>query len=379
MPIDYYEEPFRLFFPLGALLGVLGVSLWPLFYGGVFVTYPSVVHARLMIEGFMASFIIGFLGTAGPRITSAPHFSRNEVGALFTLDLLAAGLHFGGSNRAGDFVFVFLLAVFIFVIGKRFVQRADSPPPNFALVMLGLLNGLIGALLLALFEGQLYSASYRIGASLLEQGFLLLPILGVSPFFLARLLDIPRTDELPEGRALPAEWIRRAAFAAAIGLTIDATFIAEVFGHAAPARWLRICAIFFYLLARLPRRGRSFLGDCLRASVIAIVTGMIVEALWPQYYVGALHIIFITGFGFIVMTVAIRVVFGHGGYSHLFRKPLPFFLITAILLFLAMLSRYIADLAAPARTMHLVAGALCWIVAATLWMLKVLPKVRQSG
>ena len=163
-----------------------------------------------------------------------------------------------------------------------------------------------------------------------------------------------------------------------IGLTIDATFVAEVFGFATPARWLRICAIF-YLLARLPNRGRSFLGDCLRASVIAIVTGMIVEALWPQYYVGALHIIFISGFGFIVMTVAIRVIFGHSGYSHLFQKPLPFFIITAILLFLAMVSRYIAELAAPARTIHLVAAALCWIVAAALWILKALPKIRQSG
>ena len=130
-PINCCEEPFRLFFPIGALLGVLGVSLWPLFYGGVLVTYPSVAHARLMIEGFMASFVIGFLGTAGPRITSAPHFSRNEVVALFTLDLLAAGLHFGGSNRAGDFVFVVLLAVFVFVIGKRFVQRVRFASTEF--------------------------------------------------------------------------------------------------------------------------------------------------------------------------------------------------------------------------------------------------------
>src|SRR6478735_8271833 len=96
----FYKEPFRLFFPIGALLGVLGVALWPLYYTGV-VEYPAILHARLMIEGFMASFIIGFLGTAGPRLTSAPHFARPEVLLLITLDLLAAGLHFGGAHRAG--------------------------------------------------------------------------------------------------------------------------------------------------------------------------------------------------------------------------------------------------------------------------------------
>ena len=279
---DCCEEPFRLFFPLGALLGVLGVSVWPLFYAGVLVTYPSVVHARLMTEGFMASFVIGFLGTAGPRITSAPHLSRGELATLFTLDLLAAGLHFGGSHRGGDLVFVFCLAVLIFVIGKRFIQRADSPPPNFALVALGLVNGLIGALLLAIFQDEFYSPAYRIGATLLEQGFVLLPILGVGPYLLARLLDIPRSDALPESRVLPPGWIPLAAFAGAIGLTIDATFVAEAFGFNTAAGWLRVCAIFVYLLARLPLHGRSFLGDCLRAGMAAFVTGVAVEALWPH-------------------------------------------------------------------------------------------------
>jgi uncharacterized protein involved in response to NO len=82
-------------------------------------------HARLMIEGFMASFIIGFLGTAGPRITSTRHFSRSELVVLMTLDLLSAGLHFGGAHRAGDVCFVCCLAFFLVVIGKRFVRRKD--------------------------------------------------------------------------------------------------------------------------------------------------------------------------------------------------------------------------------------------------------------
>ena len=73
-----------------------------LYYAGAITEYPAILHARLMIEGFMASFIIGSLGTAGPRITSAPHFSRAEVLLLVTFDLLAAGLHFGGSHRAAD-------------------------------------------------------------------------------------------------------------------------------------------------------------------------------------------------------------------------------------------------------------------------------------
>ena len=375
LPINCCEEPFRIFFPIGAILAVLGVSLWPLYYAGGIAEYPAILHARLMIEGFMASFIIGFLGTAGPRITSAPHFSRAEVLTLVTLDLFAAGLHFGGSHRAADFLFALCLVTFAFILGKRFVRRADSPPPNFALVALGLLNGVIGALLLALYQNELYAVAYRIGTSLLEQGFVLLPILGVGPYLLARLLNISRADALPESRVLPPGWLPRAAFALTIGLTIDATFVAETFGWPTPAAWLRAGAVLVYLATRTPRRGRSFLGDCLRVGLASVVVGLAVEALWPQYRIGALHILFISGFSFIVLTVSIRVIFGHSGNAHLFEKRLPFFIVAGVFIFLAVMSRYVADIAPAARTVHLVAAALFWIAAVVIWMVKVLPKV----
>jgi hypothetical protein len=229
--------------------------------------------------------------------------------------------------------------------------------------------------LLALFEYKLYAAPYRIGTSLLEQGFVLLPILGVAPFLLPRLLDVPRLDDLPESRTLPPGWITRAAFAATIGLIVDGTFVAEAFGLAAIARWLRFGAVLVYLVTRMPLRGRSFLGDCLRAGIVAVAAGIGIEALWPQYRIGALHIVFISGFSFIVLTVAIRVVFGHSGNAHLFRKSLPFFIGVGVLIFLSMLSRYVAELAPKARSIHLVAAAICWLIAALLWMVKVIPKV----
>jgi uncharacterized protein involved in response to NO len=328
-----------------------------------------------MIEGFMASFIIGFLGTAGPRMTSTLPFSRLEVVALFTLDLLAAGLHFGNAHRTGDLLFVMCIAFFIFTIGRRFVRRQDSPPPNFVLVALGLLNGFFGGLLVALSENAVYSVTYRTGAAFLEQGFVLLPILGVAPFFMRRLLGVSLPDDLTESTRLPPDWVTRTGFALAIGLIINATFVADVFGATTIGGWLRFGAILVYLLARLPWHGRSFLADCLRLGISAIVIGVGFEVIWPQYRVGALHILFISGFSFVALTVAIRVVFGHSGRTDLLRKPLPFFIAVSTLIFLAMLSRYVADLAPKVRTMHLVAAAICWIIAALIWTVQVIPKM----
>ena len=368
------EEPFRIFFPAGTALGIVGVSLWVLYYLGAGVPYPNIAHARLMIEGLMASFIFGFLGTAGPRLTSAPHFSLSEVGILFTFDLLAAGAHTGGAHRLGDICFVVCLLLFARMLLRRFRLRKDNPPPNFILVALGLLSGIIGTALVAYSEEAQYSLTYQSGSALLNECFVLLPILGVAPFFIGRLLDLPGS-ELPESRIFSPEWKRQAAFNALIGLAIVASFLIETAGPSRIAGSIRVAAITLYLVARMPWRGRTFLADYLRAGLLFILSGFIIIALWPNYRVGALHTVFITGFNLIVFTVATRVVLGHSGNLDRLKTRLWFFIAMNALLFLAMASRVSADLAPRVRTVHLVAAAICWLAASLIWMLKVIPKV----
>src|SRR4051812_17386095 len=105
-------EPFRIFFPLATLLGISGVSLWPLYFSGLHKFYPGPMHTRLMIEGFLAGFVLGFLGTALPRLLSAPALRRGELWLLVTLYLLSAGLHIGEQPRAGDAAFIVLMLGF---------------------------------------------------------------------------------------------------------------------------------------------------------------------------------------------------------------------------------------------------------------------------
>ncbi len=78
-------ERFRLFFFSGILWSIAGVSLWPLFYAGKLTFYPGITHARLINEAFGGAFVVGFLGTAGPRMAGAPRLSIAELIALFAL------------------------------------------------------------------------------------------------------------------------------------------------------------------------------------------------------------------------------------------------------------------------------------------------------
>src|SRR3954467_7314474 len=126
----------------------------------------------------------------------------------------------------------------------------------------------------------------------------------------------------------------------------------------------------------MPWRGRTFLADYLRLALLFILTDFLLMAAWPGYRIGELHIIFITGFNLIVFTVATRVVLGHAGQLARLQTRLWFFIITSGFLFLAAVSRVTADLAPSARTIHLIGAAICWLVAAAIWIIKVIPKVR---
>jgi len=370
-------EPFRIFFPTGLLLGAVGVSLWLVFYLGLTRDYPNITHARLMIEGFMASFIFGFLGTAGPRLTSTPAFSFAELSILFTLDLLAAGLHLGGSHRAADVCFTLCLLFFAGVLVRRFRLRKDSPPPNFVLVALGILCGITGSALVASAETEQFSPAYRFGSALLNQGFVLLPICGVAPFFIRRLLDLP-TPDLPSSREFPPGWRRLAAFAGLTGLAIIISFVIELSNWPRAGASLRMIALAVYLATQLPLRESSFLANSLRLGVLMIPLGFAVQAISPDNRLGALHIVFIMGFNFVTFTVAVRVIFGHSGNLSRLSRRQWFFILTGALLFLAMIARFSADVPPTSRIPHLISAAICWLLAALIWGVNVLPKVRVS-
>src|SRR5436190_23904788 len=90
-------DPYRILFPLGILLGVMGVSVWPLYYFGLTEGYSGRAHAFVQTDGFLYSFIVGFLLTAIPRFTGTepPSLSVQYVlAAVVAASALAFEFHF---------------------------------------------------------------------------------------------------------------------------------------------------------------------------------------------------------------------------------------------------------------------------------------------
>jgi uncharacterized protein involved in response to NO len=381
-PAIYFAEPFRIFFPLGLFLGGIGVALWPLFVWHAIEFYPAQAHVRLMIEGLMGSFIIGFLGTAGPRLLDASPLSARETSALFALQILSAFLHLSQRQTAGDIVFLALLLLFAGIMAKRVGARTDLPPPPFVLVLFGLLSAIAGIFLITAAKSRTNgSFDNQLGSLMLNEGFVLFPILGVGAFFFPRLLGgaKPKPSDLRIAMTL---WIQRAMIAALTAVVIWISFASEALGWTRTAALIRgvTTLTYFIIQGRLLEKpaGPPFLANCFQLGALLLTAGLLLPVALPGYRLANLHLTFIGGFSIILFTVSTRVIIGHAGQSHLFRKRLRFLVAALVLLVFATVARVSADFVPPARNSHLVYAALIWLVAATVWFVALGPKLSLS-
>lgn len=308
-------EPYRVFFVSGAVWSIIGVALWPLYYAQVLGFYPGFVHARLMIEAFGGAFVVGFLGTAGPRMASAPKLTWPELVWLVTLHEASALSHLTLRMTWGDGLFVALLVSLLLCLVVRVARfRQEAPPPQMLLALTGLACGTAGASMLIFPETYGDLQLLRLANLLLYQGLLLPPILGIGSFVFPRMLGgvfgDPKTVAQARGKLI------RSAVAAVL---LTGSFFLEAFGQVMIGYGLRTLAAASYLLIEV--RWRRLPEDAPRGSLTAslicsLVIGLLGLGLagwfYPQH-VSVEHLLYIGGFGMLILTVASRVLFGHSG------------------------------------------------------------------
>lgn len=375
-------EPFRLLFPVGTLIGLTGVLLWPLHFYGWMTDYPGVMHARIMIEGFFASFIVGFLGTAFPRLLKIPGLTLWESIGFAAALVSITWLHLDGQTFMGDQIFFIVIGYLVLALGVRSILRKDVPPPAFVLVALGIACALAGVatqVIPQVMPNALSAWAAPVGRLLLYQGFVLLPVMGVGAFLLPRFFGLPNRQDFPATMALPVGWGRSALFALACGSVVIAGLVVEAFGH---VRWgcaLKATAVLVYFFREVPWHragsGGGTLVTGLRIALLSVPLGYMLMAVWPAQALSLLHVVFITGFGLLTLVVASRVVLGHSGQSQRFQSRLwPVWGMIVLVVF-AMLTRVTADWMPDVRMSHYAYAGLAWAAGVVVWAVTILPGV----
>lgn len=376
------EEPFRVFFPLGMLLGIVGIALWPLYFAGMLETYPLAAHIRLMIHGFLGSFILGFLFTAGPRLLDCPKPNQALIEGFLILSLLQALLAFL-NPIAADALFLFQITAILALAVFGFKLRKDLPPPGFLLGLAGLLCAFAGAIAMLLVDlGIGGMTGYQLSKILLFQAFPALPLVGIGAFFFPKLSAAPNPQDLPENPNLSKAWLKRAAFAVAAVVVFAVSIFLEIRGAHMLAYCLRAFSLAAYLLLETPLLARSQAKSSQRIHLlicsIAIVASFSLIAFFPAQSTAWLHGFFICGLSGSILLVATRVIFGHSGNFALSLSSKRPLLWAIAALILAAASRISADFLPAIRISHYTYAALFWLIVAVVWMGKVSPKVRSE-
>jgi hypothetical protein len=215
--------------------------------------------------------------------------------------------------------------------------------------------------------------SMHFGKLLVEQGVFLCFVVGIGSLVLPLMSGMAPPADLGSS---PAE--RRKAFAyAGAGLLILASFVWEQIGWTRAAPALRGVVVIAGLTAGAGARhapGKpGFHRRLVWLSVWLIPLGLIISALWPDYRVPALHILFIGGFGLMAFAVATHVSLSHLGLETLALGRPPAVVALAVGFALALVTRFVADIS-DVYFGHLAVAAAWWLAGSAIWLGFFLPK-----
>ncbi len=377
------EEPFRLLFPVGIAFGLTGAGHWLLYGLGITSHYSGFLHATVQIQGFVTSFIIGFLLTALPKFTvGAPVSNGEAAGILGGAALVAVGAagHLWATIEAGSLIELLAFGLFAW---RRYWGRATTQPPVLVCLAVGWLHAVAGTALLLWIRLGGPPAWELFGRRILWQGATLAVVMGMGGHLIPRLLGYPEgvvpKHPAPRGwRGVAAAFRGEALAWWGAGLLLFAGFLLEQLGHERSGRLLRALVVTAGLLAagqfwRLPRVRAPFAWGVWH-SVWAVILGVWAAALTHRYHVAALHLVFIGGLSLMILMVGARVVLSHGGYMALEPRNRPIRWVgTGVTV--ALLLRLAVDTTPEHYFQVAAAAAAVWMAACLPWLVSHPPKM----
>ncbi len=378
-------EPYRILFPLGMLLGCVGVSHWAFLAWGWLEFGSGTYHALTMTGLFMVCFIFGFLMTALPRFSSSQSSTAWEMWSVVSLIVAAAIWGALGHPHVVVIVGVALWGVLAIFGVRRLMQKRKlpvTPPVEFIWITLGVVQGMVGGVLLSLHQPWATAA----GMPMVQQGFLLSVVIGVGGFMAPRLLGrafvtaVPNTLDPLQARK---SRMQRLIIYALAALILMGSFLIEGTGEIRLAYGLRALV----LTALLGYFVRPYILPSVKdlyvwyvwLSVWFLLIGYLGVTIWPVYRVMWLHVSLLGGVCLMTFAVASMVALSHGGQAERLKKPNAPMVLMGVALIAAMGARVLADGYLVAYYFELLAtAAVLWVLAALSWFWMVGPYLGAS-
>lgn len=366
--------PYQLFFPIGVLNAFLAIGVWfmqDLNWFSSLVGVPAMlIHSKLIMGGFIWSFITGFLMTALPRMTGTKSVTKAEYSlALFFIFSLMISSWFISSKAF--YTLHMGLTFFIIVFAARRILNTQKPiPVFFSHVILALITTLIGAYFY-------FHNNTLMGLHLYHVGPVLLLVLGIGTRFFSFLSGLPSEFESETSK------IKLMLFHASGFLMVLFLYLA---GRGKTWAYLALGFLALFYLFQIwkilrPSQRPSPLKWSVRLVALSIPLSFFLCWYKPIMLVTWFHLLFIGCFSIITFSVATRVILAHGSYpldSEIRSRTLW---ATLVFLLLGLLFRisysFVFDPMWKKSFLHL--AATFWILALIVWGKNYFVKIFKEG
>lgn len=364
------SEPYRVFFPIAIIALLYGVLLWiPQIWTSD--NYPVLVHRYLMLNGFVALLIAGFLMTAVPRFSKTFEAEKIEIITFFLVTF--AGLIFAYREQEA-LVFalssVQALVILIFMF-RRISKRKENPPYSFIFIFVGLFLWLVSGLGSLVYGTDAFKQLHYEGsivAIILGVGSRLIPgILGHVEIVRAQRVRYETPD--PILKTVPLH------FFLSIALFVGSYFLLDFYGSIIRAVVVGAIGLGYWRLYTLPRE-RTALTWNIWFSGYLIVFSFILKAIWEEGTIHASHGLFISGIVLIGLLIATRVVQSHGPNDKTLENWKGLYWMTGLMI-LAAATRVTAFLMPDGYFRHLGYSSLVLTIAVLVWCFKYLRFIRH--
>lgn len=329
--LKQFHEPYRLFFPLGIFFLLLGSVIWVPKIWGNLDSYPVFLHRSLMLNGFVASFIGGFLMTAAPRFSQTESSRFFEV--VFFMLITLVGLFFAAIDAESIVFFISSMQAFTLLVFMltRIKSRKANPPFSFIFVIVGLALWLVSGLLCAFFTSDsvftILHYEGAISAIIIGVGCRLIPaILGHSEIIL------PQHNFQVPGKLKPLYLVIPPVFT-----LVMLTFVLSYFLSSPLSEYLRLVIVVFvgikyWKIFKKPKES-SALANCLYICSWMILLSFALTAFWQGGVIHASHKFFISGVVLLCLLIATRVLQAHGPKDKKIENKKILYIITILIVF----------------------------------------------
>lgn len=374
------KNPYRLFFPLGIMCGLFGVGQWIPWSFGLSRAGISLGHSLVQSQAFLAFFAAGFLMTAFPWMSGTAPATVTELSMVSVASISFIIFALSGWWIPSQVAFLLFMAGLLFFVGKRILNRTRNQPSFFFLLGCGLVSALAGtAFILWGLMTQESIWLMSVGRQLMQLGFMLFLIMGVTHELGPLILGYTNVSACHMESGGSQHGIFNLATMAVI---LFLSFLMEPFVPR-QAAFVRALLITFHQLhfAQMwrPIAKKNAVNVIFRLSCWIVPLGLWVVFLFPKLRIAGLHLIFIGGFGLMILSFGLLVVINHSSRKEDIFSRLRLFRLATVMVLLSALTRFFADVFNDHYISLIRGSAVLWTVSSMLWLIETQPRLLRRN